>query len=254
VLVVWLDGRKSLAATGEDSDHSRQGSAAHHEGEGMMTLRSAILDRQGGVSEERELDETTCSCCQTDATRSAARTRVVYRDRRVNEIRDIATVTRSAMGEWATPRIVHPDGWRIEGCPVNGPALAVNGKRELIVWPTGASGTTTVHYVVREVDRLIARNALEPGSRLLGRLDAAAWGSGFLASWIGTHESQSGLFVAEINSSGAQLAPVNVAPVSMTRLSGNPRIASGGARALIVWAEPATGKGQQVSYAVLSRN
>ncbi|MGH8284710.1 MAG: sialidase family protein, partial [Steroidobacteraceae bacterium] len=49
VLVVWLDGRRGAAHAGHDED-------------GPMTLRSAVLDRSGARQEERELDDSTCSC------------------------------------------------------------------------------------------------------------------------------------------------------------------------------------------------
>jgi hypothetical protein len=235
VLVVWLDGRKSLPATPDSSDHASHASHSNHETEGTMTLRSAILDRRGRISEEFELDEGSCSCCQTDAARTAQGTWVVYRDRTEGEIRDIAVVSRSHSGSWSLPKVLHADNWRIEGCPVNGAAVAVNGARRLVVWPTGVTGSTTTHYQLAEPTRIVKKAEIQPGTQMLGRVDAVPWGSGFLVSWIGTNDTQSGLLVSEITAAGTIAPSLNVAPVLMTRLSGNPRMASAGERAMIVW-------------------
>jgi hypothetical protein len=225
VLVVWLDGRRG---------------AGHHEDD-VMTLRSAVLDRSGTRTEERELDESTCSCCQTDAVRWVGRTLVAYRDRSAEEIRDIAVTVRSADGTWSKPRVLNADGWRIEGCPVNGPALATSGDRLIAVWPTMAGGAYEVRYAVREWDRPAPMQTLASGAGTLGRVDAAAWDEGFLVSWLGASaDAMAGAAVqlARIDSTGKMLGQQSISIVAASRMSGNPRLASAGDRALIAWMEP----------------
>ena len=46
---------------------------------------------------------------------------VAFRDRSNQEIRDIH-VARVEQGKWTEAVPVHADNWRIEACPVNGPA------------------------------------------------------------------------------------------------------------------------------------
>ena len=53
---------------------------------------------------------------------------VVYRDRSEKEVRDMSVV-RFAGGRWSAPRTLAADGWEINGCPVNGPAVAADGAR-----------------------------------------------------------------------------------------------------------------------------
>jgi hypothetical protein len=130
VRVFWIDGRHMAGGAGE---HAHGGSDEH------MTLRTAVLDRAGEPFEERELDGLTCACCQTDAVRSGDRTVVVYRNRTEDEQRDIALVELSG-DTWSAPRGLHPDGWVIAACPVNGPALAAVGDRHAAIWPTMADG------------------------------------------------------------------------------------------------------------------
>ena len=245
VLVIWLDGRRgakpSDVAGHGDKGHDDKG---HDEHESPMTLRSAVVDRAGMLSEQAEIDASTCSCCQTDAARFAGRTVVAYRDRSPEEIRDISVLARGANGEWSAPRTLHSDGWRIEGCPVNGPAVAVNRKQMLVVWTTASSGEMEAKYTIREWDRPGAAIPLAPGTRMRGRLDAAPWQQGFLVSWLGSGADAnagttfSGLMLAEVDAKGMIVGQRNVANLPLIRVSGNPRMATFRDRALLVWAQP----------------
>jgi hypothetical protein len=246
VLVIWLDGRRGATPTdAAGRDEKGHGAAGgHEEHESPMTLRSAVVGRAGRLSEQAEIDASTCSCCQTDAARFEGRTIVAYRDRSPEEIRDISVLSRSPKGEWSAPRNLHPDGWRIEGCPVNGPAVAVNRKQMLIVWTTAATGEMEAKYTIREWDRAGAAMPLAPGSRMRGRLDAAPWKQGYLISWLGsgaetgTTAKFSGLMVTEVDASGKLVAQRNVASLPLGRVSGNPRMATHRDQALLVWAQP----------------
>jgi hypothetical protein len=50
-----------------------------------------------------------------------------------SEVRDIA-VARYESGRWSEPVYPGAEGWRIEGCPVNGPALAADRDRVALAW------------------------------------------------------------------------------------------------------------------------
>ena len=69
---------------------------------------------------------------------SSARPRgllAAFRDRSEDEVRDIA-IARFENGAWSPSQVVAPDRWKIDGCPVNGPALAVEGERVALAWFT----------------------------------------------------------------------------------------------------------------------
>jgi hypothetical protein len=117
---IWLDGRK----TGEDSDNPAVSG---------MTLRSAALDAGNALLHEQEIDELICDCCQTDVAVTAAGPVAVYRDRTVDEIRDIY-VARHADGRWQPGVPLNYDNWQIAGCPVNGPAIAARGSNLAAAW------------------------------------------------------------------------------------------------------------------------
>ena len=84
-----------------------------------------------------EIDARVCDCCGTAAVALADGGLLVYRDRSVGDVRDIAIV-RIRDGGFEPPRIVHADGWVIRGCPVNGPALAMRDDRVAVLWFTAA--------------------------------------------------------------------------------------------------------------------
>jgi hypothetical protein len=60
---------------------------------------------------------------------------VAYRDRSPDEIRDIYIV-RSQGDGWSQPALVHRDNWKINGCPVNGPAISAQGLDVAVAWFT----------------------------------------------------------------------------------------------------------------------
>jgi hypothetical protein len=39
---------------------------------------------------------------------------------------------------------VHSDNWKIDACPVNGPAIAATGRRVAVAWFTAANDTARV--------------------------------------------------------------------------------------------------------------
>jgi hypothetical protein len=64
---------------------------------------------------------------------------VAYRDRSPDEVRDIYVV-RSEGDRWSQPAPVHEDGWKINGCPVNGPAISAQGRDVAVAWFTVQDG------------------------------------------------------------------------------------------------------------------
>ena len=102
-----------------------------------MTLRSAALSPDGQLADEQVVDEMICECCQTDVALTDAGPVVVYRDRSIDEMRDIG-VSRFVDGRWQKGRLVSVDDWQIDGCPVNGPAIDADGDATAVAWFTAS--------------------------------------------------------------------------------------------------------------------
>src|SRR5262249_8932861 len=115
--VVWLDGR------------------ATHGDEGDMQLRASIFDKDHKSLSDTLIDPRVCECCSTSVAMTADGPIAVYRGRTADEIRDIQ-VTRLSGGRWSMPISVHHDGYQIDGCPINGPAIAAHAKDVVVAWFT----------------------------------------------------------------------------------------------------------------------
>jgi hypothetical protein len=124
----WLDGRKSGA----------------HGGHREMMLMATTIAHDGKLGPEQTIDARTCDCCQNAAAMTSSGPIVAYRDRTDDEIRDIY-VARRVNGKWMEGTRVHADNWKINACPVNGPAIEASGRNVAIAWFSGARDTNRVN-------------------------------------------------------------------------------------------------------------
>jgi thiol-disulfide isomerase/thioredoxin len=230
---VWLDGRRMAD-------------------DGPMTLRATTIDggtsvvagEPGGPIEQPAelLDERVCEGCATDAVRTDGDVLVVYRDRSTDEIRDIAAVRRSG-SEWGEPSKVSGEGWQIEGCPVNGPAVAADGSSVVVAWFTKADGRPRVR-AARSTDG--GREFGEPldvaaGGGVgtpLGRVDLAFQDGDAVVSWLDSTDGDEGrakVAVRRVGRDGEVGARVDVAETSAERSSGFPKLAPTGDGLAVVW-------------------
>jgi len=131
---LWLDGRQ-LAEWSFDEPEKLLGTS----------LRVAQLDASGNVIAREIVDELVCDCCQPDRAMTSSGPVVAYRDRTPEEIRDVV-VRRNVGGVWQDAVATGADGWHIEGCPVNGPAIAASGERVAVAWFTAAGDTPRVRF------------------------------------------------------------------------------------------------------------
>jgi len=118
--MVWLDGRDTTAKAPNDN----------------TGLRASIHDAAGKQLKETVIDPRVCDCCTTSSAPTSEGVIVAYRDRSAAEIRDIY-VTAFNGTAWSAPVLVHKDDWKINGCPVNGPAVTANGRDVAVAWFTG---------------------------------------------------------------------------------------------------------------------
>ena len=125
-VAVWLDGR-----------------AKHRTPAGAQQLFGRIFGGEAAAGEEL-LDDRVCDCCPTDvATLPDGSAYVVFRDRSDEEIRDLGGM-RWRDGQWTRGLGIPTDGWKINGCPVNGPALSRLGTRLGLSWFTAAGDSPRV--------------------------------------------------------------------------------------------------------------
>ncbi|MEQ9301000.1 MAG: exo-alpha-sialidase [Cyclobacteriaceae bacterium] len=213
-LLTWLDGR----FTG-GGDHDADG---HGGGKGAMTVRTAVIDMQGNLSEEAELDDRVCDCCQTGITNSPSGLVIVYRDRSEDEIRDMYFV-RNVNGAWSVPSRIAQDNWNIAGCPVNGPRIASYGESVAVAWFTAANGEPKVKLSFLEDDSFGDPIIIDE-SAPLGRVDIVMLDEmTAVVSWLDGGASPA-IKYAKITSAGVISTPVSVTSTSESRSSGFPQM------------------------------
>ena len=228
--LVWLDGRHSAAA-GHDG-HGRPDAA--------MSLMHTTLDRDGRLGPETALDARVCDCCQTDAVTAVGATVVVYRDRSEKEVRDVSVV-RFADGRWSAPAVLAHDGWQINGCPVNGPAIAAHGANVAAAWFTAAAGTPRVKVAFSsDSGATFGAPIVVDDGRPAGRVDIVALEDGAaVVTWLEQTDKGASLRARRIASSGARGEAIVVADSSAARSSGFPRMVGSGREITLAWTDPA---------------
>lgn len=217
---VWLDGRNTK-----------------NEENNAMTIRSAEIDHFGNISEEIELDNRVCDCCQTGSTWTDQGPIVVYRDRSIDEIRDIGIV-RKINGNWTQPKTLYNDSWKIAGCPVNGPAIDSEGKNVIVAWYTMKDENPVVlaalsHDYGANFDDPITIDKHSP----LGRVDAIIHKGKYYVSWMSSQMEMATIFIKEIGEQNKSKSAQLIGKNSSSRSSGFPRMIGYKDQLIIAWTD-----------------
>ncbi len=243
--LVWLDGRDKA-------------------GTALLSTRAGS---EGPVRAEERVDGRVCDCCQTALVRTAKGLLAAFRDRSEDEVRDIA-IARFENGAWSPSEVVAPDRWKIDGCPVNGPALAVLGERVALAWFTMEPSPRVRLALSKDGGQTWGAPWDVHEGRPLGRVDVAFLpGGDTVVSFLeqgragakggadeadaGGNETRGGegaekgavrLVLRRVDAEGRRSALHDAAPTSGARSSGFPRLERLGDVLLLAWrdtSEPA---------------
>jgi len=227
---IWLDGRNLKDVKDEGDKHTPLPVS--------MTLRYAAIDADGNLSDEMQLDERVCECCQTSAALTSEGAIAVYRDRSDKEVRDIYTVSRQ-QGSWSVPRAVHADNWEINGCPVNGPSVSADGQRVAVAWYTGASDSPRVKAAFStDAGATFGEPIQVNDGETLGRVDVLLLPDGSaLVCWLSGNAEGGAIKVRRVQLDGSLGVPAVVAKTDISRSSGFPRMARLGDEVHFAWTE-----------------
>jgi hypothetical protein len=237
---VWLDGR-NMKNMKESDEHAPAPES--------MTLRYAAIDGDGKLSDERELDERVCECCQTSAAITNNGPIAVYRDRSPGEVRDIYIV-RQVNGSWTKPQPIFADNWQINGCPVNGPAVAADGARVVVAWFTGVDGTPHVKIAFsQDAGAKFSQPIQVDDGETVGRVDTLLLQDGSaLICWLAGTADGGAIKVRRVRQDGTVGPSAVLARTDISRSSGFPRMARLGDQVHFAWTE--FGKPSHVRTAV----
>lgn len=233
-LALWLDGRAA---------------GAHGAGETRVYARTIGAD--GTLGAEQLVDPRACSCCPTALVRVAGGALLAaWRDRSDEELRDIA-LARFEGERWSEPERLRADGWKIDGCPVNGPRLAASAAHVAATWFTGADGSVRV-ALGDERGRGFGPPVRVDDGAPEGRGDAAFLPDGsLLVGWMEHDSRRSTWRVRRVTPSGEVGPSLVVAEVSSERSSGFLRLASDAEGVLVAYTETEPERSVRVRRIVL---
>ena len=226
---VWVDGRATKdLKEGHDEDAPLPVS---------MQLRYAAIDAEGRLSDEAVLDERICECCQTSAALTSEGLIAAYRDRSEQEVRDIHFVRQQPEG-WSTPRPVHADGWKIKGCPVNGPSIAADGRRVALAWFTGEGDSPRVEVAFSDdAGATFGAPVRVDDGEAMGRVDVVLLADGSaLVCWMSGGEAGANK-VRRVAADGTTGAVAIIARTDVSRSSGFPRMTRQGDTVHFAWTQ-----------------
>ncbi len=226
--LVWLDGREMLMEHGNNEY-------------GQMNLYHREFTNNGELGSEYLIDPKVCECCPTSSVLFEDTLVVAYRDRSDEEIRDIY-IARKTGDTWEPSYPVHNDGWKIAGCPVNGPMLSIRSNQIAIAWYTAANDKAKVYVAYSDDLGKTFSNPIRVDNGMpLGRVDLE-WinDDEVLVSWIESSELSSNIVVRKVKNDLTIREGIVVAEVSKGRISGYPQMEILKDQILFAWTEIST--------------
>ncbi len=225
-VAVWLDGRNTKTKINDEEN-------------GAMTLRSAIIHSDGSISNEVEIDNRVCDCCQTSVVQISGGIMAAYRNRSEDEVRD-NYFTTFRDGHWSESEAIYDDKWEIAGCPVNGPVLASDGSKSVAAWYTEGSGKPEIYLANFDTARQsFSDPILISDYGVMGRIDLMYLENGHLmVTWLEDSIDNMALIRAKIlNEELEEVQDLELATTVAARDSGLPKIARIGSQNILVYTD-----------------
>ena len=207
-------------------------------------LRRTLVSSDGKIIREELLEADVCTCCPTAIVRTARGLLVAYRGHTPQDIRDIA-VKRFENGRWLPAKILNPDKWQINACPVNAASAAAAGNRVAIAWYTEGGDKPRVQLVFSsDAGATFTKPVLINTGDALGHASVAlADDGGAVVSWIEEGEKASRVLARHVSAAGMPGPVVEVAQGSEQSV-GYPRLVQAGKETWIAWGNSANGRVQ----------
>lgn len=225
---IWLDSRK---LKGPDDDS------------GDVAMMFTTVSQDGKLGPETTIDGRVCECCQPTALPTPGGLLAVYRDRSDKEIRDIATVRYDGT-KWSEPKDVYPDNWMINGCPINGPAIASHDNQIAVAWFTAPDNKAKVQLAFSNDG---ANNFGQPiridEGNPIGRVGVVMLDSGnAVVSWLERGDKTSQLRARRVDKDGTVHPSFLVGTTSSGTAGGFPRLDRSGSSVIFAWTDTDTSR------------
>jgi len=207
-------------------------------------LKRTIVGIDGKVVKEETLDPDVCTCCPTSIVKTARGLLVAYRDHTPQDVRDIAVI-RFENGRWLPSKILNPDKWEINACPVNGASAAAKDNRIAIGWYTEAQDMPRTQLTFSgDSGATFGKPVRVSTGNPFGHVSVALddQGGAFI-SWLEEGKGADGvrLLVRQVTGAGVAGAVTQVAQGSRQSI-GYPRLLHTGNETWITWGNSGTAK------------
>ena len=237
--LIWLDSRAMVP-----SDVSLSS--------GGMRLYASTINPNGNLGPEIMLDDMVCECCPTSAVNTIEGPLIAYRDRSMDEVRNIQLAFVNGT------RLQYPineDGWVIPGCPVNGPKMAVNGDKVAIAWFTAPNNEPKVNMAFSKDGGISFGNPIQiDNGYAIGRVDVL-WldKESVIVSWLEEKSDNGELILKSLNAENGSISFQTSFPINSGRGSGYPKLAKTDDRVFITWTKTGKESGIQSEWIPVSQ-
>ncbi len=227
-------GLASIAADG-DREASLIWLQALKGDDGPASLMRSVIGANGVELKEESLDPDVCDCCPTSVVKTPRGLLIAYRSHTKENIRDIA-VTRFENGRWTSPKIVYPDKWRIDACPVNAASASVAGNKVGISWYTAAGDKPRVEFAASsDGGATFGKPAVVSTGQAYGYTTSAEDETGgAVVSWLERGANGARLLVRYVSSANVP-GPVTQVAEGTRKDLGYPRLIRSGNDFWIAW-------------------
>jgi hypothetical protein len=166
---------------------------------------------------------------------------VAYRDHTPQDIRDIG-ILRFESGRWSNSKILHPDKWQINACPVNAAAASAKDNRVAVAWYTEADDMPRVQVAFSsDAGTTFGKPTTVSTRDTQGYASTALTGDGgAVVSWIEEGTNSARALVRVVSPAGVAGPVVEIAQGSRASL-GYPKLGHSGNETWIAWGDSKTG-------------
>ncbi|HEY8387739.1 MAG TPA: sialidase family protein [Parasegetibacter sp.] len=180
--ISWTEPAFLHSDTSHDNSHSFAAATRLADGEigvawldqsfnplaGGRPVMFAKTDRNNIFHNEQVVDSIACECCRIALSSKGERVAIAFRDIINESVRDIAISCSNDTGKTFTPAVSFSnDNWAIEGCPHNGPSLALSGNATYAAWFTGSLNPGVYYGELNEKQEIIHKELLSSKGRFV---------------------------------------------------------------------------------------
>ncbi|MEP5071054.1 MAG: hypothetical protein ABJQ96_10325, partial [Crocinitomicaceae bacterium] len=141
------------------------------------------------------------------------------------EVRDMSFV-RMMENEWTAPSSINTDGWKINGCPVNGPRIATFDNTAAVAWFTAADGIAQVKVAfLGDSDKSFQEPIIIDDTGSVGRVDVVMKDEdSAIVSWLDLDDETPYIKYIQVFKDGKMGDTKIVSATSASRGSGFPQM------------------------------